>query len=657
MQLLDKISTSSIPYSTHNKYVRDTLIEAKHNRIRVGFINNSIESLNDTYQAYDICKCYRSVLYNPAEDWIQLDWRDEWKPYKKTNKLELGLYYVQTNDTTLFKKSNIYSSAIIEHATKHGIKFKILKQLIPSKRREKEYFKTFIDTILQQYGETQFSKELINILTGMTGKTKNEDISTKINTDIHQVLSHVNNIKDKPYIKNINRKGKPIYMYGNKKIIPLNETCLPIYIQIIDQSNIKLFNMGRQIIKKGGTLVAYKTDCIIARNLPIPTILSLDLSWGSYRNTEVPNITFTEKYHYFKMPSPYWNKYEITDSDDYNKVYEIIKNSSILINGRAGTGKTYLVKKIKAMLEQENKKILTLAPTNKCALSWNGETIHTGLGLTDKTKISSKEKIAKLKKYDYIIIDEISMIPNDIWRILDYVKKSTNIKFILIGDKNQLPPIETMYDTKMYLESQGVKNIADFNKITLTTIKRYDTKLAEIGNDIIENKAVDISQFPYKPNAMRNLCYYNKTRKYINETLNKKYAPSDAILIKNNCKDSEYPQDALIYKGLPIIAYRKDKKFITNSENFTVDSINDKEITMHSIRPDCNGNEMIYSITIKKNKFHKYFLLNYCTTTHKAQGDTIDEDINIYDWDKMNKKLRYTAITRVKNINQIGIVP
>ena len=108
---------------------------------------------------------------------------------------------------------------------------------------------------------------------------------------------------------------------------------------------------------------------------------------------------------------------------------------------------------------------------------------------------------------------------------------------------------------------------------------------------------------------------------------------------------------------MPIIAYRKDKKFITNSENFTVDSINDKEITMHSIRPDCNGNEMIYSITIKKNKFHKYFLLNYCTTTHKAQGDTIDEDINIYDWDKMNKKLRYTAITRVKNINQIGIVP
>jgi len=187
MQLLNKISTSSIPYSTHNKYVRDTLIEAKHNRIRVGFLNNSIETINDTYQAYDICKCYRSVLYNPQEDWIQLDWKDEWKPYKKTNKLELGLYYVQTNDTTLFKKSNIYSSAIIEHATKHGIKFKILKQLIPSKRREKEYFKTFIDRILQQYGETQFSKELINILTGMTGKTKNEDISTKINTDINQI--------------------------------------------------------------------------------------------------------------------------------------------------------------------------------------------------------------------------------------------------------------------------------------------------------------------------------------------------------------------------------------------------------------------------------------------------------------------------------------
>ena len=679
-QLLEKLTGLSVPYSSHNSYVMDTLIEAKKNRIRVGKITDDeiytysyVEDIlnidtKPEYQAFDVCKCYRTSLYKTKEDWIVLDWKDEWKPYTPQKNIPLGLFYVKTEDTTLFKKSNIYSTSIIKHAIKNNIDFTITKQLIPSGKKVKGFFKHFIDDVLKLYKETDFSKNIINILTGMLGKHKNTDTLVQINKNPEQVLdwcdkNDTNNTK--LFINNINTEDNPVYMYGEKRTRPLNETCLPIYIQIIDNANIQLFDMKQQIEKLKGEVVAYKTDCIIAKNLPKNTVLSTDETiWGSYRKCDVPYITCKETFQPFKLPVPYWNKIDITDSDDWEKVYDIIENNSVLINGRAGTGKSHLVKQIKSKLEKNNKFVLTLAPTNKCALNWRGKTIHRGIKLTQNTKLTKKEYINQLKRYDYIIIDEVSMITNDIWRVLDYIKNCTDIKFILIGDKNQLPPIEEVYESKSYLESQGVKSIADFNKITLKVIKRYDPVLAQLGNDIIENVPIDITRYPYKPDAQRNLCYYNRTRKQVNQTLNQQNAPDDALLLPNN-STSKYPQDALIYAGVPIIAYKThydesiQDYLCVNSETFVIDDvpIYDNKINLYSARPDDDGNEMIHNISIDKNEFHNYFLLNYCTTTHKAQGDTIDENINIYDWDKMNKKLRYTAITRVKNITQIGIVP
>ena len=50
----------------------------------------------------------------------------------------------------------------------------------------------------------------------------------------------------------------------------------------------------------------------------------------------------------------------------------------------------------------------------------------------------------------------------------------------------------------------------------------------------------------------------------------------------------------------------------------------------------------------------KYFLINYCSTTHKAQGETITENYTIYDWSFMCEKIKYTAMSRAKNCDQIA---
>ena len=54
--------------------------------------------------------------------------------------------------------------------------------------------------------------------------------------------------------------------------------------------------------------------------------------------------------------------------------------------------------------------------------------------------------------------------------------------------------------------------------------------------------------------------------------------------------------------------------------------------------------------------FHVHCLLGYASTVHKSRGDTCVGKVNIYDWDKMDGNIRYTAITRATSLNDIRIV-
>jgi ATP-dependent exoDNAse (exonuclease V) alpha subunit len=45
--------------------------------------------------------------------------------------------------------------------------------------------------------------------------------------------------------------------------------------------------------------------------------------------------------------------------------------------------------------------------------------------------------------------------------------------------------------------------------------------------------------------------------------------------------------------------------------------------------------------------------MNYCCTTHKMQGETLTENFTIYDWNKMDTILEYTALSRAKKPDQV----
>jgi ATP-dependent exoDNAse (exonuclease V) alpha subunit len=117
-------------------------------------------------------------------------------------------------------------------------------------------------------------------------------------------------------------------------------------------------------------------------------------------------------------------------------------------------------------------------------------------------------------------------------------------------------------------------------------------------------------------------------------------------------------QSAILYVGLPIIAHKNFSRTVdgisemmcVNSEAFVIHSLKKDLLVAVSQRPDGE-----HSFTINQSEFHDYFLLNYCSTTHKQQGATIDSNIVIFDYWFMTKELRYTALTRAKRLAQIGI--
>ena len=45
-------------------------------------------------------------------------------------------------------------------------------------------------------------------------------------------------------------------------------------------------------------------------------------------------------------------------------------------------------------------------------------------------------------------------------------------------------------------------------------------------------------------------------------------------------------------------------------------------------------------------QFAEHFVVAFAVTNHKVQGITIKEDYNVYQWDEMSKRERYTAYSR-----------
>ena len=219
---------------------------------------------------------------------------------------------------------------------------------------------------------------------------------------------------------------------------------------------------------------------------------------------------------------------EVPANSIFDKILSFIEytNQNIFLTGKAGTGKTTLLKRIK---DESRKKMVIVAPTGVAAMNAKGTTINsifqlpTGsffpgdIGLENlQSGILSiqsvvdelsfnREKKSLLNEIELLVIDEVSMVRCDLLDVIDAilrsVRKNTSpfggVQILLIGDLYQLPPVakreewafmRQAYASPYFFDSYVVRRNPVL-QIELTTVFRQtEPEFINILNSIRNNQ-------------------------------------------------------------------------------------------------------------------------------------------------------------------------
>ncbi|CAM1359454.1 Helicase [Tenacibaculum soleae] len=203
---------------------------------------------------------------------------------------------------------------------------------------------------------------------------------------------------------------------------------------------------------------------------------------------------------------------------------------NLFITGKAGTGKTTFLHKIK---NESLKRLVIVAPTGVAAINAKGVTIHSFFQMpfgpilpnqiantSNQQRKFGKAKIDIIRSLDLVIIDEISMVRADLLDGIDQVLrryKDKNKVFggaqvLMIGDLQQLSPVvrpnewsllQEHYKSVYFFSSRAFQE-SNTVSIELKKIYRQDNEefiaiLNEIRNDSLSEKSAAILNKRYDP--------------------------------------------------------------------------------------------------------------------------------------------------------------
>lgn len=202
---------------------------------------------------------------------------------------------------------------------------------------------------------------------------------------------------------------------------------------------------------------------------------------------------------------------KLTETSEIERVLDLASaGHSLLVTGRAGTGKSTLLRRVRADLENSGKVVSLVAPTGIAALNVGGETLHRHFAFRANLLASLRNyrPPAHLEETDVLVIDEISMVRADYFdmmsRALSRVRNSPDpfggCQVIMFGDLFQLPPVVTDrdraaltdYQTPFFFSSRAF-TATNFEAVELTTVfrQRGDEAFIRLLNAVRESSALD----------------------------------------------------------------------------------------------------------------------------------------------------------------------
>lgn len=404
----------------------------------------------------------------------------------------------------------------------------------------------------------------------------------------------------------------------------------------------------------------------------------------------------------------------MADNKELELAWEFVNhtNRSIFLTGKAGTGKTTFLHRLKMDCL---KRLVVVAPTGVAAINAKGVTIHSffqmpfGPILPDTDLNASKgfnrkfnkTKIDIIRSMDLLVIDEISMVRADLLDGIDRTlrryknrnKVFGGVQVLMIGDLQQLSPV--IKESEWHILKPYYKNGFFFSSIAyqacdavtieLKHIYRQDNPtfiniLNEIRNNVLsEASAAELNKryipdFTPKPDAgYISLTTHNNKAEATNITeLNKLDGKTRSYQAKVEGKFPEYAfpnNEALELKvGAQVMFVKNDsspEKRYFNGKIGKVIHLDQDEVVVHCpddefsivTKPEVweNINYTVDKDTkeITENKIGSYtqmpLRLAWSITIHKSQGLTFEKAI-IDAQGAFAHGQTYVALSRCKSL-------
>jgi hypothetical protein len=367
--------------------------------------------------------------------------------------------------------------------------------------------------------------------------------------------------------------------------------------------------------------------------------------------------------------------------------YVLYTNRNIFLTGKAGTGKTTFLHRIKA---ESVKRMVVTAPTGVAAINAGGMTLHSFFQLPfgmhvpgasrdeENRRRFTRQKIDLIRSLDLLIIDEVSMVRADLLDAVDEVlrryRESSEpfggAQLLMIGDLHQLPPVvknedwellRPHYDTPYFFSSLALRKTEPVNIELQYIFRQSDERFIELLNKV-RNNDLDatvletlnsryIRDFePDDGDEYITLTSHNASAADINAQRLEVIAQRSRVFratIQGEFPESAYPTEAVLEfkKGAQVMFVRNDlaaEKRYFNGKIGRIVRFGSNEIVVR-----CNDGEPIavepvewqnirYSLDestkeIKEEQlgaFTQYPLkLAWAITIHKSQGLTFDRAI------------------------------
>jgi exodeoxyribonuclease-5 len=215
-----------------------------------------------------------------------------------------------------------------------------------------------------------------------------------------------------------------------------------------------------------------------------------DVEFGQAINSEI-GATIVQEPKYELFPGVYANQGQ-REAIDLLTDFLGSPKKEFLLQGKGGTGKTTIIKKILEEAQKKNLRVLGVAPTHKAKKVLNKSmpnvktvTLASALAikLDETTGSFVADEFARsrgrvpIKGGDLIIIDESSMISDKLLQELRTLANSGS-KIIFMGDRAQLPPVGQESDSNVFKVDNGYELTEKMRQAATSPIIGIGSKIA-----------------------------------------------------------------------------------------------------------------------------------------------------------------------------------